>query len=44
MAIYKSALDLVGNTPLVEAQNFEKESSKAEREFTECLLDKTEEM
>ena len=24
MAIYKSALDLVGNTPLVEAQNFEK--------------------
>ena len=28
----------------VEAQSFEEESSKIEREFTECLLDKTEEM
>ena len=25
MAIYKSALDLVGKTPLLEVQNFEKE-------------------
>ena len=27
MAIYKSALDLVGKTPLLEVQNFEKESN-----------------
>lgn len=27
MAIYKSALDLVGKTPLLEVQNFEKENN-----------------
>ena len=27
MALYKSALELVGNTPLVEAGNFAKENS-----------------
>ena len=27
MAIYKSALDLVGNTPLVEVNNFSKQNN-----------------